>query len=221
MIFEVTPDQILRLDSTTLVQLMKRLMLAECRLVDIPMRAATVPLQITVADGGEDGRVEWTGGADATDYFPNRFCVFQSKAQNLTESSVKAEVLKKDRKGKTKINDAVSEALSRGGAYVIFCSNAFTGQKNRRLRKAIETAIRDGGSDPSRAATIELYDANRIADWVNSHPSVALWLTSRERRRSLAGFQSHEDKTAQATIEQIYLKSTGYAPVHHPFSLSL
>jgi hypothetical protein len=61
MIFEVSPDQISRLDGIALVQLMKRLLLAECRLAEIPLRAASVPLQITIADGGEDGRVEWTG----------------------------------------------------------------------------------------------------------------------------------------------------------------
>jgi hypothetical protein len=88
MIFEADVDQIKRLNSLTLVQLMKRLMLAECRLADIPLRAAAVPLQITVADGGEDGRIEWTGGVDETDYFPARFCVFQSKAQNMTEALV-------------------------------------------------------------------------------------------------------------------------------------
>lgn len=99
MFFETDADQISRLGSPQLVQLMKRLVLAECRLIDIPLRSATVPLQITIPDGGEDGRVEWTGGADATDYFPARFCVFQSKAQNLTGSTIAAEVLKKQKKG--------------------------------------------------------------------------------------------------------------------------
>ena len=97
MIFEVDPDQISLLDSVKLVQLMRRLMRAECQIVDIPLRTVTVPQQITVADGGEDGRVEWTGGSDDTDYFPARFCVFQSKAQNLTEASIKAEVFKKQK----------------------------------------------------------------------------------------------------------------------------
>ena len=62
MFFEADASQIKQLDSLQLVQLMKRLLLAECRLVDIPLRAATIPLQITVADGGEDGRVDWNGG---------------------------------------------------------------------------------------------------------------------------------------------------------------
>src|ERR1700726_3485063 len=130
MIFEVDAEQISRLDSITLVQLMKRLMLAECQLVGIPLRAAVVPLQITVPDGGEDGRVEWSGGIDTTNYLPSRFSIFQSKAQNLTEGTIKTEVLTKARnkrsKSKPKLNDAVSEALSRHGSYVVFCSKPFT-----------------------------------------------------------------------------------------------
>lgn len=120
MFFEAEEEQIARLGTLQLVQLMKRLLLAECRMVDIPLRASTVPLQITVADGGEDGRVEWSGGADSTDFFPGRFCIFQSKAQNLTEQLIVGEVLKKPKKGASKLNAAVSEALSRHGSYIVF-----------------------------------------------------------------------------------------------------
>lgn len=192
MIFEADPGQITSLDTLQLVQLMKRLMLAECRLVGIPLRAATVPLQITVADDGEDGRVEWTSGGDSTDYFPARFCIFQSKAQNLTKQKVSAEILKKSRKGPAKLNAAVTEVLSRRGAYVLFCSHAFTGQKVKGLKEAIESSIRAGGEEPSKAGAIEIYDANRIADWANTHPSVPLWLAELHRRRTLLGFLSHE-----------------------------
>ena len=113
MIFEADSEQIRQLDSVTLVRLMKLLMLAECRLVDIPLRATTVPLQITIPDGGEDGRVEWIGGVDATDFFPSRFCVFQSKAQNLTETTIAAEILRKTKGHKPTLKPAVSEVLSR------------------------------------------------------------------------------------------------------------
>jgi hypothetical protein len=210
MIFEVDAEQISRLNSVALVKLMKRLLLAECQLVDIPLRAAAVPLQITVPDGGEDGRVEWTGGTDSTNYLPSRFSIFQSKAQNLTEATVKAEVLAKVQgaKGKpekveSKLNDAVSETLSRGGSYVMFCSYPFTAQKVNKLRKAIEGAITQTGAAPSLAHKIDIYYANKIADWVNTHPAVALWVTGRERRRSVSGFQSHEGWGHSAEITRV------------------
>jgi hypothetical protein len=167
MIFEVDAQQISQLNSVALVQLMKRLLLAECQLVDIPLRAAPVSLQITVPNGGEDGRVEWSGGIDTTNYLPSRFNIFQSKAQNLTEGTIKSEILTKA-KSKPKLNDAVSEALSRHGSSVVFCSQPFTGQRT------IEGIVQQSGADPSHFAKIDIYDANKIADWVNRHPAVAL-----------------------------------------------
>jgi hypothetical protein len=214
MIFEAEPDQVEALDSKELVQLMKLLILAECRLAQIPLRAAHVPLQITVPDGGEDGRVEWCGGADSTPYFPRRYSVFQSKAQKLTDSSVKAEVLKKPvsaaaRKSRKKsttatrkappatteapaptLSRAISGVLKRQGAYILFSSGALIGDKREKLKGAVAAAIRQGGGDPERIV-VEILDSNAIAEWINVHPSVALWLAQHTRRRSLAGFQTH------------------------------
>lgn len=193
MIFEVTPDQISQLVATRLVELMKRLLLAECGLAKIPLRASSVPLQITVPDGGEDGRVEWTGGANSTNYFPRRFCVFQSKAQALTKARVISEILKTKKRGQQKLvlNDAVLETISKKGAYVLFSSRPLTGQKKKALCSDAKAAIRKGGGN-SAEIQIEIYDANRIADWVNAHPAVALWVSSGVRLRSVSGFQSFD-----------------------------
>lgn len=192
MFFEADTTQIEQLNSLQLVELLRRLILAECRLVNIPLRAASVPLQITVADGGEDARVNWQGGLDSTNFFPARFCVFQSKAQNLTATSMASEILKKPKKGAKRLNATIFKALAKRGAYVVFCSRGFGEQKVDKLRKVIATAIHRGKRNPKHLKTIEIYDANRIAAWVDAHPPVALWLASLKRGRSLAGFQSHD-----------------------------
>jgi hypothetical protein len=193
VIFDAEPDYIATLDSLQLVRLMKRLLLAEARLADIPLRAASVPLQITVPDGGEDGSISWTGGAESTPYIPAPFTVFQSKAQDLAEAIVKKEVLAKPGKGKLPtLNDAVAEVLAKSGAYIIFCRQPMTGAKRKKLQNAIVDSINSTGTNPKAAAAIEVYDANLIADWVNSHPAVALWLASVRAGRNLAGFQTHE-----------------------------
>jgi hypothetical protein len=166
--------------------------LAESRQLGIPLRGATVPLQITIADDGEDGRVEWDGGASETAYLPARYTAFQSKAQNLTDSQVKGEVLKKSKKGPPKLNPTIAEVLSTGGAYIIFCRERMVTKKRKNLVKAIKEAITTGGGNPKEAAAVDVYDANLIADWVNTHPSVALWLASQKHGRNLAGFQTHD-----------------------------
>jgi hypothetical protein len=184
VIFDAEPDYIATLDSSQLVKLMKRLLLAEARLTGIPLRAASVPLQITVPDGGEDGSISWTGGADSTPYIPARLTILQSKAQDLTESRVKKEILAKPRKPPA-LNDAVAEVLAKSGAYIIFCRQPMTGAKRKTLQKAIRDSIKSVRANPKAAAAIEVYDANLIADWVNCHPAVALWLASMRASRNL------------------------------------
>lgn len=191
MIFDAEPDYVASLDSLSLVHLLRRLALAESRLMGIPLRGVSVPLQITIADGGEDGRVEWSGGNASTPYLSSRYCVFQSKAQKLSEAQVKREVLKVLPKGTPKLNSAIVDVLNQKGAYVIFCSERMVKDKRDKLCKAIRAAITAGGKDPT-TISIDVYDANIIADWVNTHPPVALWLASQRLGRNLAGFQTHE-----------------------------
>ncbi|MEH7847795.1 hypothetical protein [Rhizobium laguerreae] len=192
MLFEADPDFIAVLEDKALVKLLKRLVLSESRLAGIPLRGAAVPLQITIADGGEDGRVEWSGGQSSTAYLPSRFTAFQSKAQNLTESRVRDEVLKVAKGKPPELSPVIREVLSRRAAYVIFCRERMVTAKRTKLVKAIRSAITAGGGDPDEAAAIEVYDANLIADWVNTHPAVSLWLASQRMGRNLAGFQTHE-----------------------------
>lgn len=192
MLFDADPDQITALDSTSLVKLLRRLVLSESRQLGIPLRGASVPLQITIADDGEDGRVEWDGGASSTPYFPARYTAFQAKAQNLSEGQVRGEVLKKQKNDLPRLNPTIAEVLSSGGAYVIFCRERMVTKKRKTLIMAIKEAIIAGGGNPKAAAAIDVYDANVIANWVNTHPSVALWLASLKYGRNLAGFQTHE-----------------------------
>jgi len=220
-VLEADPEQVTQLDSQTLVQLMKRLMLAECGLVNLPLRSVTVPLQITVPDGGEDGRVEWSGGIDETDYFPARLCAFQSKAQNLTATSVKAEIVINRKGGTPKLRDVVVEVLDRNGAYILFCSHAFTGQKIKKLRNAIASAIREAGGDPDALSEIEIYDANRISDWVNTHPSVALWLREQRRGRTLTGFLTHEGWSRAPEIDATPWIDDSETPRFSPVNLTV
>lgn len=162
MIFEARADQIASLSSEQLAMLMKRLLLAECRKVGIPLRSATVPLQITMADGGEDGRVSWKSGVASTDFFPSRFSVFQSKAQNLTESAMTAEIAKQRGKRPPLLNEAVAEVIRRKGAYIVFCSRAFTGRRSRDsarqlpLQSGIAELLFLGTSSATSMTQIEL-----------------------------------------------------------------
>ena len=56
---EVGADQVGRLNADQLVEFVSRLVQAEMARNGIPRRAGSVPQQINIPDGGEDGRAWW------------------------------------------------------------------------------------------------------------------------------------------------------------------
>lgn len=193
--FQVRPDDILHLDSTQLVQLSRHLLLAEARKAGLRLRAVHVPLQITIPDGGEDCRILWEGGEPATDFLPARFCILQAKAGKLTTDGYRKEVWaqKRLKKGqRPRLNRAVSDVLEKRGAYIVLTTSVLTGEDIDQRRQKIREGITECGADPSLAAEIDVYDANRLSDWVNSHPTVAVWLNSTIKGLPLGGLQSFE-----------------------------
>ncbi|WP_141687909.1 hypothetical protein [Stappia indica] len=195
MIFDVNPDQVGRLDEHQVVDLLRRLISAELHKNSIPLRSGTAPAQITIADGGDDARVSWSGGPNETDWLPSRFTIFQSKKGTTSPAGLKAETQTKSTQGTNapKLNDALEEAISQSGAYVIVTPTPVVGTNVDRRIKAIWEGISDTGNDPSLLSSIQIYDCNRLAAWTNTHPSVALWLNALLRDVYLGGFQAFED----------------------------
>ena len=193
MIFDISPSQVESLNSLQLVELLRKLLHAEAQSAGIALRGVSAPLQITIADGGEDARVHWTGGNDDTDYFPCRMNVFQSKATDPAPAGWKKEVWTKasQKDGVPRVlNDAVSAAIAGRGAYIGFTSVAIVGNKLSRRLSGIREGIREAGANPDDLASITIYDANQIAAWVCQHPAVAVWLNEEQTGLPLGGFQT-------------------------------
>lgn len=188
-ILNVTANQISKINSSTrLVQLLNRLIHAEARANGIARSGILIPAQITVSDAGEDARVEWRDGPAHTDYFPARVTTFQSKATRMPRSKCAAEVC--DASGALK--SAIRDALNSNGAYIIFCTDSCRGEMLRERIDGIRDGIRNATNNQFPGALINFYDANKIRDWVNSHPSVAAWALTELFGRSVSGLQSWE-----------------------------
>ncbi|MGQ0333197.1 hypothetical protein [Halomonas elongata] len=205
MIFEVSAGQIERLDQGQLVALLRRLIYAELSKNSIPLRSGTAPAQITIPDGGDDARVSWTGGPNETDWLQSRFTVFQCKKGNTSPSGLKEETQTKSSQGSScpRANEAIEEALSKSGAYLIVTNTPVVGTKIDRRIEAIQEGICETGNDPSLLSSIQIYDCNRLAAWANTHPSVGLWLNTLLRDVYLGGFQTFEDWGRSPEISQI------------------
>ncbi len=197
MIFDVSHEQIISLGGKgeKLVLLLKKLLYAEAQNIGIPLRGVSVPLQINIADGGEDARILWTGGHKETDYLPSRFCVFQSKASKINKAGWKKEVWTKasQKKGAIKkLNQAVTKVIEEKGSYIGFTSDVLIGNKYDEQIEAIKQGIREAGGNPEELYEINIYDANKIANWASRHPAVAVWLKEQQSGLDLKNYQTIE-----------------------------
>lgn len=194
--FNVSAKQVARLDDEQLVDLLRQLLHAEARAIGLPLAGAHVPAQITIPDGGEDGRMLWSGGAERTDFLPHRFNVFQVKATDVTAASLRAETQIAGRSRRNRKMDATPalrpvlvDALAVGGAYIIATVKKLTERQRKPLIAAIKSGIAATGHDPDRI-TLAIYDANMLATWASHHQAVALHLNERLGDHSLSGFKS-------------------------------
>lgn len=89
-----------------------------------------------------------------------------------------------------RLNAATLAALDRRGAYIGFTSAALVGDKAQQRVSAIREGIEAAGGDPSLLSTVDLLDANKIAQWASRHRGVAVWLREQETRLSLDGYQA-------------------------------
>jgi len=94
-LFKVESKDINDLDALQLTKLLKLLLHLEARSSGIAARAIDVALNITVADGGEDGRIEWSGEPKNTEYLPHRLVQFQNKATNMGPADCANEIVNK------------------------------------------------------------------------------------------------------------------------------
>lgn len=202
--FTVHPDEIKGFTGDQLVVLLRRLLYAEARKAGVPLRGVEVPLQITVADGGQDGSISWEGGNASTDYFPGRDIVFQCKAKDSGDAQWRREVWTKPtqppRIKKKELSDAVKGVLDRGGSYIGITAKALVNPKPNDRVTAIREGITLAGGDPDKLAAIKVYEGNTLAAWASTHPAVAVWIKQVNARIDLAGFSTLDHWGTRADI---------------------
>ena len=168
--FEVTGKHIALLTERTFPVLLRRLLSAEAQAHGLPEHGIHVAGSITTADGGEDGRIEWTEGPCHTSFLPSRFCQFQLKAGQVSPAAAAREVV--TRTGVVK--PRVRAALDAGGNYILLCARPYTHQQLEAREERIRGALRGAGVviAPNR---VDFRDADQVAAWVNRYPSIAAW----------------------------------------------
>ena len=183
--FEVTGEHVAVLTERTLPQLLRRLLSAEAQAQGLPAAGIHVAASIHTADGGEDGRIEWTGGPDRTRFLPSRLCQFQSKAGSIGPKTAGRGVL--TRQGAVK--DMVRSALEAGGCYIMLCGHSYVQRQIEERERLIRETLRCAGLTIDDRQ-VDFRDADQIAAWANHHPPVAIWVKERTQPGTIGPFHS-------------------------------
>ena len=183
--FEVTGEHMERLTAETFPQLLRKLLSAEAQANRLPQHGIHVSVSIATADGGEDGRIQWTEGPPHTTFLQSRFTQFQLKAGKVSPSAAAREVV--GRNGVVK--PMVHSALAARGYYVLLCAHPYSYQQIERRENQIRAALRGAGLDIDDEQ-VAFRGADWIVDWVNHHPSVAAWLKQQTRLETVGPFRA-------------------------------
>lgn len=172
-IFEVSDDEIARLDDRKLTDLLRRLLNLEAEKHGIRKSGVNVALNITTPDDGIDGSIKWNDGPERTDYIVSRNVGYQCKATKMTSTKAGQEVESR-RKQPPIIKSMVDQILSEGGSYILFTTTYLNDQQ--RINEAIESIrakFRQHNKPYADSANIEIYDRSKIKTWVNEYlPSI-------------------------------------------------
>lgn len=167
---EVTVADVRRLGDAPLRELIRRLCQAELSDAGLPLSAVRAGGHQDASDGGIDVRVDLVGDPAGLDFILKGQTGLQAKAESMSASKVSGEMLDRGM-----LKPAIRELLARGGAYVIVsskdsCTETMLAQRLAAMRKVV------GDAGLSADVALDFFGADRIADWTNRHPGVALWL---------------------------------------------
>lgn len=184
--FEITGDEVQRLDDAQLRTLVARLAIAELSAKALPISGVTAGGDQNAPDGGLDVRVELANVEYAGDFVPRVPLGFQVKKPDMGPAAITSEM-----KPKGVLRSVLSELANAGGAYIIVSSKGTVADGPLESRRA---AMRDALAEHPSAHKlhIDFYDRERLATWINQYPGVAVWVRERTGR-PLSGWRSLGD----------------------------
>lgn len=182
--FEITTDDIARLDDAKLRAVIARLCEAELRRRDLSPSSVTWGGNQNAADGGIDVGVALPPGSMIDGFVPRRATGFQVKQQDMPRAQILDEM-----RPKGIIRPSIRSLADQSGAYIIVSSQgSVTGTVLAARRDAMTEAMQEVPN--ADELLLDFYDRTRIATWVRSHEALIPWVRE-QVGRVITGWHSY------------------------------
>lgn len=180
--FDITPEDIHRLNDTDLRELVGRLCEAELGSRRLSPLAVTWGGSQTAKDGGIDVRVALPEGTSIDGFVPRFSTGFQVKKPDMGAAEIKKEM-----RPSGSIRSVIRALADAAGAYVLVSSAGSVSDSSLdHRREAMRAALSDvEGADRLH---LDFYDRTRLATAVRQHPGIIAWVRQKVGR-SLPGWQ--------------------------------
>lgn len=173
-IFEVTGEDIKLLSDKQLTMLALKLLRLEADKNGIPRSCVSGTLLINAGDGGIDAHIKWDGVPEKTDWIPSQHTILQCKATKMS----KANCTKEFQKNKTgAIKPLIDELFKTEGCYILFTGEQCTATMVRDRVDGFNESLKNAGKGYADTAKIEVYDAQKIAEWTNTFVAAVVFVS--------------------------------------------
>ena len=202
-IFTVKPEHLDLLNEDTAVEFFQKLLWAEARRLGIPLNKINVSSRVNVPDGGIDATIDDAQIATGCGIIKSGNTSYQIKSGKFSPAQkgvIKKELFKSRTQPKRKnLKEGVRTCLDIGGTYVLVCTGADL--VNSQYRKALNHIKEYLKTCHYTNPKVELWSQNNLISFLGSFPSLALWITGRDR----AKFQTHQSWQRNADMQGSYV----------------
>ncbi|HGM6309374.1 TPA: hypothetical protein ACKP8D_001805 [Pseudomonas putida] len=182
--FDITPDDISKLNDTDLRELVGRLCEAELISQGLSPAAVTWGGNQTAADGGLDVRVGLPAGVLIQGFIPHGSTGFQVKKPDMPRAEIIGEM-----RPTGVLRPVIQGLADEAGAYVIVSSTGSTADSALRNRRSAMRAALENSANADQLHT-DFYDRTRLATWVRCYPGLITWVKERVGR-ALSGWRPY------------------------------
>lgn len=175
---EITAEDITQLNDEELRKLVGGLCEAELRVKGLSTSHVRFGGDQNASDGGLDVVVRLPSEHRIDGFIPRNCTGIQVKKSAMPPAAILEEMKPAP---ENELRPIISELAAEGGAYIILSGEDSTTESRLRKRHAKMTEALEGCPHADKLH-LNFYDRDHVANWVNNHPGMVLWVRNRVGR---------------------------------------